>query len=249
VLEAPELIPDLAAWYDSRTDAYFALSGSSITAWMSRAGSMGGMPLSQGVAANQPLRVLGVAEMNNQQSVLLDGVDDFMSAANPADWPFLHDNTGATIVTVERVDSTGIASQHVYGTLSGPAAQRGLYGALGTTSIILRLGNGSGAYQNAWTNANAAHYARDVSRWRAWAYGGGSQKHAVSGSTLTNADAVGQTPSASAPEYALRVGRAGAASSSLKGHVPQILVYKRVLTAPEIASLGAFFAPIYGIAA
>jgi hypothetical protein len=253
--EVPLTIPGLGAWYDSRTNDYFALREVSptekyITTWLSRAGSMGAVPLTQGIASNQPLRVLGAAVMNNQQSVLLDGVDDFMSAAVAADWTFLHDGSGHTVVTVERVDSTDDSNSTLMGTTSGNNLNSGIYQNFATANMTLRISNSSGAgFVSNWAVAAPTHYARDVSRWRAEAHVTGTRTSAVSGSLLTNPDTVGQPPSAVNPEYPLRLGRSANAVTSYKGHIPQILVYKRGLTAPEMASLGAFFAPIYGVAA
>jgi hypothetical protein len=242
--EAPELIPDLAAWYDSRTDAYFALSGANVTAWMSRAGSLGAAPLAQGTGSNQPPRATGVGALNGQQSVQFD-TPFFLQGAVAADWPFFHDNTGATIVTVEYVDSTGGANQYVISTYAGSAATAGVIHQMRVGSFSPQIGNGSGTLQQAWTNLTATHFARNVARWRAWAYGAGVQTSRVSSSALTNPDTVGQTPSAAAPLNALRVGHNG---SPLKGYLPQIVIYKRVITLAESNSLGAFFAPIYGVA-
>lgn len=247
--EAPLLISDLAAWYDSRTDDYFTLNGSGVSAWASRAGTMGATPLSQATAGSQPLRATSVAVLGGKNAVQFDGVDDFMDTATAADWTFLHNNTGATIFLVERADSTGLTTQTVYMTCPGTTAQMGVVCSLAATAVALRVCNGSGTYQNNWSNSNAAHYARDVSRWRSCSYGAGVQTSVVSGSTLTNADTVGQVPAVGAPLNALRLGRAAGATSSLKGYVAQIIIFKRVLTAPEIASLAAWAAAQYGVAA
>jgi hypothetical protein len=243
--EAPELIPDLAAWYDSRTDAYFALSGASVTAWMSRAGSLGAAPLAQGTGSNQPLRANAVGVLNGQQSVQFD-TPFFLQGAVPADWSFLHDNTGATIVTVEYVDSTGAADQYVVSTYAGTAATVGVVHQMRLASFSPNIGNGSGTYQQAWSNATATHFARNVARWRAWSYGAGVQTSRVSTSALTNNDTIGQTPSAAAPLNALRLSRN---TIPLKGFLPQVVIYKRVITLAECNALAAFFAPIYGVAA
>lgn len=245
VLEAPELIPDLAAWYDSRTDAYFALSGASVTAWMSRAGSLGAAPLAQGTGSNQPLRATGVGVLNGQQSVQFD-TPFFLQGAVPADWSFMHDNTGATIVTVEYVDSTGAADQYIASTYVGAAASVGVVQQMRLSSYSPNIGNGSGTYQQAWANTTGTHFARNVARWRAWGYGAGVQTSRVSTSALTNADTIGQTPSAAAPLNALRLSRN---TVPLKGFLPQVVIYKRVITLAECNSLAAFFAPIYGVAA
>lgn len=245
-LEAPLLISDLAAWYDSRTDDYFTLNAGAVSAWASRAGTMGATPLSQATGLSQPARATGVAVLGNQQAVLFDGTDDFLQAATAADWAFMHNNTGATILVVERVDSTGPATQSAIGTMSNSTVQNGLTQQSSAVSLVSRIGNGSGTLQNSATYATAAHYARDVSRWRAWSYGGAVQRSYVSGSTLTNADGAG-VPAVGNPEFALRVGRGGTGTTSLKGYIAQILVYKRVLTAGEVTTLATWAATQYGV--
>lgn len=247
--EAPLLIADLAAWYDSRTDAYFTLSGSNVTAWASRAGSMGATPISQGTALSQPTRATAVASLGGKNAVLFDGTSDFMSAATAADWTFLHNNSGATVFSVERFDSTGPANQVVLQTFPLGAATSGVYHNMRTTTLEVTIGNGSGTYQNNWGIVTAAHFAKDVSRWRSWSYGSNAQTSRVSGSTLTSADVGGQVPSVVAPVNGLRLGRGSSATSSLKGHLAQLIVFKRVLSAAEITSLGTWAASVYGVAA
>lgn len=246
-LELPQTIPGLAAWFDSRSAGYFATSGGAISAWASRAGSLGtSIALAQGTAANQPIYVPSAATMNGQPAVSFDGVNDFLQMASIAGWAFLHNNTGATIFTVERVDSTGVSDQYVCSTFDGTAATRGMAQQMRTASATLLVSNGSGAWLNQWAVVDPPHYARNVSRWRAWTYGGGEQASWVSGGNQLQPDS--GAASASAPLYGLRVSRA---AMPLKGLITQVLVYARVLDYTEInTTLAAdWAAPIYGVAA
>jgi hypothetical protein len=249
VLEVPEQIPDLAAWYDSRTDDYLALDGPNITAWMSRAGSMGAMPLSQGVAANQPLRLLG-ALPGGKNTVRLDGVAHFLQALLASDWIFTHDGSGYTAITVEKMDSTGLLTQAVLTSAANGAGNTGLFQHIVPTDFLTRVSNGSGTgYVNIWDITAASFTARDVLRWRATSHGGGFQRAHVSGLSLSNPDVGGQVPSTAPAGWPLRVGRSTSASISLKGDLPQIVFYKRVLSDAEIASVASFLATQYGVAA
>jgi hypothetical protein len=210
---------------------------------------MGAVSLAQATSGSQPTRATAVASLNGKNAVLFDGVDDFLQATTASDWIFLHDNTGATIVTVERFDSTGFTGQTLYATGNGGAANKGMYISHNAASVGLRILNGSGTNQNDWTLATSAHYAKDVSRWRAWSYGSGAVKSYVSGSTLTNNDTGGQTPATTAPQFALTIGRTNTAAVSFKGYVAQILIYGKVLSASEVATLGAWASSIYGVSA
>jgi hypothetical protein len=249
VLEAPELIPDLAAWYDSRTDAYFALAGASVTAWMSRAGSYAAAPISQGTAANQPTRVLGA--FGGKNSVLFDGTD-FLTAPAPTppkDWSFLHNSvTGGTVFQLLQADSTGAASQVAFATTGTVATTAtGAYLHFGATAMLGRICNGGGAgYTNAAPPNNAALISRDVAKWFCWVYGAGFQRMHAAGGTATSQADTGSAASLLAPATPFRVG--GSSAGSFKGHVPQVIVYERALAPAEITSLATWAVAEYGVA-
>jgi hypothetical protein len=243
-LDAPLLISGLAAWYDLRSAQYVTIA-TGVSAMVSRAGSLGLATMTQGTTGNQPAYATGVASLRGQNALLFDGTDDWIGAATASDWTFLHNNSGATIFTVERIDSTGPANQIVYHTFALATANAGIYCNMRTTSFETSVGNASGtSLQNNWTLGTAAHYAKDVSRWRAWTYGGGAQGSAVSGSTVSNADIGGQSPSSSAPLVPLRLSRA---SVPLKGYLAQVIVYAKVLSATEISRLAVWANQQYGV--
>lgn len=248
--EAPLSISDMAFFFDARTDDYFTFSsGSQISAWVSRAGSLGSVSWPQGTSGNQPTRATAVASLGNKNAVLFDGSDDFFQATTAAQWAFLSNGTGATIFTVERLDSTGPATQNVMGTMSAGAAAVGSWQQHRSGDLLIRIGNGSGTYLNNQVILTASHYQKDTSRWRAWAHGSGVQKSYVSGSTATLADTGGQVASSSAPEYALRVGRGATSSSSMKGYLAVSIGYTRDLSAAEIAILASWANIEFGVAA
>jgi hypothetical protein len=244
-VEAPQQVAGLKAWWDARTNAYMTIA-TGVSAWLSRAGSMGSVALSQATGGNQPAYATAVASLNGKNAVQFDGTDDFLQAATESDWIFTHDNTGATIFTVERVDSTGGADQFFISTQELLATTVGTCQRMRLASLEAVVANGSGTLQNNWVNNTAGHFARDVSRWRAWSYGGGALTSAISGSTVTNNDTGGQTPSTSAPLRALRLSRS---TSPLKGYIAQVIIYNRVLSAGERAQLAAWAAAIYGVTA
>lgn len=247
--EAPEAISGLAAWYDARATSTIT-TATGVSSWTSRAGSMGPTALTQGTAANQAAYATGVGVLGNQAALQFDGTNDSLGAATAGDWTFLHDNTGSTLWMVLRIDSTGGANQCVVATATGVNTQTGIRELYGATSISATVANGSGtAFQNTWSIATAAHYARDTSRWHAWTHGSNTRQSAVSGSTISNADVGGQVASTGAPSNVLRVGALPSLASFFKGYIAQLVFYKRVLTAGELSSLGAWAAQQYGVSA
>jgi hypothetical protein len=213
---------------------------------MSRDGSMGAAPLSQGIGLNQPTRELA-ALPGGRNAVKCDGIDDFLQAAIPAEWTFTHNNTGATIFLVERIDGTGVADQLVCHTASS-VSNRGFRQLMRLASFSPQIFNGGGTAQNTWLVANAAHFARNVTRWRAWSYGNSEQTSTISGSTVANADTAGQVAGTGVPTTGLKISNGG--SSAFKGLLGEVLIYKRVLSAAEKTALGAWAAAEYpGIAA
>lgn len=246
--EAPLLIPGLKAWFDLRTDAYITIS-TGISAWVSRAGSLGSIAWTQGTAGNQPARATAVATLGSKNAAQFDGTDDGFDINNANAMKFMNDGTGASRFTVLRIDSTGGALQYFEQNASSNA-QVGLGALFNTTNVTLAVYNASGSSLNVWSNNTAAHYARDTSRWWMWGYVDGTQHSRVSGSSLTNSDTGGQDPNTGNPTRALRMGASTALDSlPLKGVVAQDLYYDHILTAGETAQLANYFAPIYGVAA
>jgi len=244
-LEAPELVPGLMAWYDSRTPAWIT-GTTTVSGWVSRAGLLGAIPWSQGSATNQPTYALAVPELGGKNALLLDGVNDWLVTSNQNAWTFLHNGTGASVFRVYRMDSTGGSVQAVLAGQNNPV-HIGITNTFSTTNAILQVANGVSPLANSWSFAAAAHVARDVSRWQMWGYGAGLQHSRVSGSSLSNPDAV--APSAAPPSHVLRLGSSPTGTSPFKGHIAQEIYYDHVLAAGETSQLAAWAAAEYGVAA
>lgn len=245
--ETPLAISGLKAWWDARTDAYFTFStGAQISAWLSRAGSMGAVSFTQATSANQPVRATSVASFNNKNTVQFDGTNDEFQADNAASaWKFLHDGSGASVFFVRRIDSTGDATQFCYATADG-ASQ------VGVNLIFISpndgqyaVADGDGTYANAAGHANQG--VRDTSAWQAITYTTGTRVMHVSGLSDSNADT--SAPSSADATRALVLGGPFAAGNNFKGHIACFLVYDRVLAAGERSQLAAWAAVQYGVAA
>jgi hypothetical protein len=243
-LEAPQQIAGLKAWFDARTTSHVTIA-TGVSSWVSRAGSLGSIAYTQATGGNQPAYATAVASLNGKNAIQFDGTDDFLDTNNQNAWTFLHDGTGATRFKVLRLDST-VATQR-YCQSSNAVTEVGVLVQYEAAQVTLRVSNGSGTFLNTWNNNTAAHYAKDVSRWQMWGYVDGTQHSRVSGSSLTNADTVGQDPSASNPGRALRLGATPAAASPLKGYVACEIYYDHVLSAAELSVLTAWANREYGV--
>jgi hypothetical protein len=255
-LPVPQQISGLKAWFDSRNEAlsWFAFgSGTQISGWLSRAGSMGSIAWSQSTAANQATWQSSVATFNGQPAVYFDGVNRWFDGPNQTAWTFLHNGTGSSIFHILRIDSSLAADMYFFATRYPPAAptEVGMSDWLfymPPTAPGLAVANGTAALLNNW-NPGAAFGTRDVTRWIMSGYVAGTRHARISGSALTNPDAAGSPSSANTG----RIPRLGAAPATggfpYKGWVAQQIHYDHILTAPELTSLVNYFAPIYGIAA
>ncbi len=244
VIEAPEIVPGLKAWFDSRDPTYFGLGGAGeVSAWLSRAGTLGGIPWTQGTASNQPIRVAAEPLFNGLAAVLFDGVNDDIDTSNQNAWTFLHNGSGASIFRVIRFDGASATTQVVAGSET-VATHVGITDYYSPANANIRYANGSGTRET-WTIANVAHCARDVTRWHMIGFDTPSSYSRVSGSSLSDPNVL--APSASPPSTALRIGQGGV--NSFKGWIAQDIYYDHVLTAGETTQLGNWAAATYGVAA
>jgi hypothetical protein len=247
--EVPEQIPGLKAWFDAGDLAYFTLNGSSVSAWVSRGGSLGtSLAFTQGTASSQPTYSTGVSTLNYRPAVQFDGTADFLNTNDQNAWTFLHDGTGASKFTVFRMDSTGPASQRFAQTTNASATERGFFMQFEAGLVSLRVSNGSGTWLNIWNNNSTPHYVKDNSRWQMWGYVDGTQYSRVSNSTLTNSDDVSQDPSSGVPTRVYRVGASSTGTGLFKGWIAADLYYDHVLTNAEITALGTWANRVYGVA-
>ena len=250
VPEVPEQIPGLMAWLDSRTTAQMTFgTGNAIASWASRGGSLGtSIAWAQATPANQPAYVAAEPLFGGRPAVLFDGTNDWLDANDINAGTRLHNGLGASVFRVLRGDSTGPSAQRVFGS-SSTGSQIGVLHQLSSpTQLTLQIANGSGTLVNSWTVGNAAHYARDVSRWQMWGHITGMAHSRVSGSSLTNAD-TGGAPSSAPATFPLRIGASPTGTLPFKGWLCQELYYDHVLTAGETSQLAAWAAAEYGVAA
>jgi hypothetical protein len=246
VLEVPELIPGLKAWFDSRDAAYFALGGGGeVSAWLSRAGSLAGIAWTQGTASNQPIRIASEPLFNNLPAVSFDGVNDWLLTNNQNAWAFKHNGAGFSSFRVLRAD--GATPQTIFANALN-LAEVGMFDQYTTTASAQRICNGSGIALVSWSLATAAYFSRGVTRWHMWGHVTGTSHQRISGNSATLPDTAG-TPSAANPSFPARLGITVTTVQPLQGYIAQDLYYDHVLTAGETTQLADWSASLYGVAA
>ncbi len=243
-IETPQTIAGLAAWFSARSSSHITLA-TGVSAWLSRAGSLGAVTLSQGITANQPAYVTSVASLGGRPAILFDGSNDSLVVSTASQWTFLHNGTGAFIFLVMRADSTGGATQRVFSSAE-TATEHGCLFQLTTTTARALVYNGSGTAASDLNSSTSALFARDVSRWQAWDYStAGGQDLYVSGATATQAAG---SPSATAPSRAFRVGANASSGSAFKGWISEIIIYAGAPSASDRAALASWANREYGVA-
>lgn len=246
-IETPETIPGLKAWFDVRDPIYFALgAGDTVSAWLSRAGTIGGgLAWQQAVAASQPVRLSSDPLFAGAPSVSFDGVNDSLLTTNSAAWKFLHDGTGQSAFRVYWMDPTGPGVQQFVAN-SNAVTQSGVQQSVNTSSVALTINKGVTPAANALSGVNQT--PKGVARWHMTAHGANVQYSRTSVSGVSQLDTSGPL-SALNPSATLRMGAASAGSSLfLKGRVVQDIYYDHALIPSEWAALGAWAAATFGVA-
>lgn len=221
----------LDLWWAAISDAFFTFSsGAQINDWVTRAaldptlGALGAQILRQGTTANQPLRILANPLMGGQNSVRYDGVTDFLAIVTSSIMKMLHDGSRSAMFFGLRVDSTGGAIGDLIRS-ANTVATIGVRYVLNATSFNFTVYNGSGSTLNSWTGFDLPHYARDVTRCQMIGYDGDALHSRVAGSALSNADAVGQSPSTANPTNAMLV---ASGNNALKVDITDIIVLREL---------------------
>jgi len=246
-LETPETIPGLKAWFDARNPTYFALgAGNAVSAWLSRAGSIGGgLAWQQGTAASQPVRLASDPLFAGAPSVSFDGINDSLLTTNQNAWKFLHDGTGQSAFRVWWMDATGSTVQQLIAN-SNAVTQSGVQQSCNTSNVSLTINKGVTPAANILTGLQLP---KGVARWHMTAHGANVQYSRISTGIINQPD-TSSPLSALNPTAVLRMGAASAGSSLfLKGRMVTEIYYDHVLTPGEAATLGAWAAANFGVAA
>ena len=244
---SPRSLANLELWLRADTGV---TTGATLT-WRDLSGH--GYTFSQSTGANQPA-VSSHAQLNGCTTLSFDGTNDFLLCDQAASsWRFLHDGTGCEVFFVFVQTGTASKRSDWLSTcdVSLPASSQGLLCAsYADTSYqhYLAVQNGAGATRpvdSGTTNTladdcghiyNAQHSSAGSTKWQTYADG-------VSvASSASYAAALG----AGTPAYPLTLGAsAGGAAGFAQGHLAEVLVYKRVLSAAERALVNAYLESRY----
>lgn len=233
---SPGQLPNVYAWYRSDTGITI---GTGVAGWDDQVGTN---DITQSVVGAQPPYTNPFVALNNQPVVgVFDGTADFMRAplGLEADWSFLHNGTGSTIIVYGGTGALG-AARRIIDTNGGSATASGVSVAVNATGNILwNVGTGAlpviGA-ASAALPANTPFYCicRSSSAVSPnWSY-------TVNGVTSSGANT--NPPGASNPLYVPNIGRRGSGSHFYNGVLAEVAFVKRYITDQEVSRLVAYFA-------
>lgn len=246
--DVPPLISGLKAWFDPRTTDWITIA-TGISAWVSRAGSLGSVALPQATGGNQPAYATAVASLGGRNAVQFDGTNDFLKSATASLWNFLHNGSGSSIFMVWLSDSAGGATQTFLNT-GQTTVQVGFQIALeeATPNLVVRVYDGDGVNVTIARNPAGTIAAQDVAKWTVFSLDTNAGTYG-SGYSDGPGGAV-SAPSASDAFTGLILGTTQTATTNpLKGYVAQLAFYDRILTAADRSRLAAWAAAQYGVAA
>ncbi len=226
-----------------RSDS-FTSSGGKVTAWVDLANPS--HQLSQGNSARQ-VNVpspSGLFAGRAAATFTPAGTTRYISSLPASSWRFLHDGTGCDLIIVYSPTSEGGL---LLGTKDGSAGQAGVFLQSTGGSLRLAVANGTSTI----INANQATPATTLG---AATYGGYSYSEAASPkyaryvkSDGSNSGSPSGAPAAGDPGGTLVLGGSGAENFLADMLFAELLVFNRVLTAPERQTMAAYMAARYGL--
>jgi hypothetical protein len=269
-LWAPDNLADLRAWY--KADAITGLSdGDPVSTWADSSG--GGYDLTQTSTA-RPL--YQTSTLNGLPVIEFDGTDDTLDASTAADWKFLNDSTGSTVVAVWQPGTSADpnASYPLMGTNAGTAANIGVSFQYDNRSIISGSDNAVGA---AVSNGTADAQSRQVAWYftpggsntvfsdfnnlavagtanmNAWVLDPGNATAANrlkvnrNGGTLSGNQTFTKTPSTGNPAFPLSLGSLGNGVTPTLGYIAEVVICDAVLSSTDREKVEGYLAWKWGL--
>ena len=227
------------AWYRDE----IVSSGGLITQWTDKSG--GGRHLTA-TAANRPTLATAVAEFGGKDAVdfsivVTAGLEATTTVA--ADWTFLHDATGGTIWLLARRTVTALG--WLINTQGSSQAGRGVsvigdYPSAGKYRYAVGDGTTASTLDCTCLDGTGRLYEAQ------YATQAGDDQRVFEGATEIGTTAGLASPSGSAPASRLIVGNYTGLVNSFQGQVAELLIFNRLLTTGERASLAAYKTARYG---
>ncbi len=228
------------AWL--RADSYNVSSGK-VTAFVDKA--QPGHVMQQSTPANQVATPAPNAALNGQLSAafVTASATNYTSSLPASAWTFLHDGSGATVIFLW-VPNTATQFQTCWATLAGTTtpgamlenvsnASNGIGHFVGGSGVVAVNRSTAGSF-----TVGAATYFETSLSAAAW-------RTAQKG-TQTGTGAPG-TLSSAAPANTLALGRRANGTEAASIGFGDLLIFNRVLTAPERATFAAYALARYGI--
>lgn len=218
-------------------------TGPVVTDWNDQSGV--GHDLAEATAAERPAYEPANADLGGKPSILFDGTDDRLVTNDAAaDWNFLHDGTGCTVVLVMRPLSNG---GFFFDTGRGTPSSNGI--------SIYRQGGGSNffgfsVYNGSGTSALDAMTSKALDNSTTYVvsarYSSGSYSLRVDGSSVKSGGST--SPSASAASFLFTLGNlAQFGGLAFHGHVPAALTYNEYLSDSDVGTAELLLATEYGL--
>jgi hypothetical protein len=226
----PKRIAGLSAWYDASVTSSLTLVNGFVSQWSDLSG--GGLNLTQGAEANRP----GTGTLGGRQAIDFDGSNDFLANAGvPTGWEF-----GSLFVSFSQ-DATAASQSLASANVSALSLRMGVLwsnaGEFRTQSV-----NAGGAT----TSASGGSAATNTPRLLAYTFNGQSS----AGLRLNGTALAGTTGTTTSNDAGLVVGirRISAANSlPFDGQIGEFIVYNRVLSASEIATVEQYLSRKWGM--
>ena len=242
VIPTPLTIPGLQGWYCASYESGLG-DTDPVSTFHDLSGK--GRHLVQAGAARPTYKASGIGA---KPSILFSGTQRLV-AATAADWKFLHDGTGMTILAVAQTtgaapnaDMTMLDTGGLSSTLTGFAfylTDAGAPVARATLYIQRGVANESTYFGPTVDNSAATATPHIWSSRFLYQANGADAELSIDGTVVTLGEA-GFAPSTAAPSGALTLGSSHTATAGWVGQISELIMYNRRLTDAELATVLAY---------
>lgn len=241
---------DLKGWWNS-VDSPITQDGGGNVSLIEALGNLK-INFRQTTGSRQPNLISG--ELNGHPVLRFNGTSDGMFAGTAGDVNFLHDGSGATIITIFKVADANPDNLQTIHSSQTAGTDTGINIRYDDRSSVVRnnrlqylIGNGAATIGNLLTADDAVvPQTFEVVEWNYETKGGDDLEVYVDGTQDTTAETTG-APVATDSTNALNIGRRPNNTSFLDGDWAETLIINRVITASERTQLASYFNSKWGL--